>query len=185
MRVGVVAALVDSEHDGHVRVLGGCRDDYLLGPRSQVLGRVVTGAEEAGRFKHNVHTQFIPRQVFRIALREYLQSPSVDDEGVFLRAHLPPERSVHRVVSEQVSERPRVRQVVHHHELEIFHLPGDRSPEHVPADPSESVYRHTSGHRCSSFVCGTIQAYNLTFSAADFQTQCLARAAIPSPAATC
>jgi hypothetical protein len=64
----VVLVEVDPEHDRDVLALGRRGDDDLLGPCLQVLGRVLTSGEEAGRLEDDVDAEVGPRQVGRVAL---------------------------------------------------------------------------------------------------------------------
>ena len=70
VRLGVVVVEVDAEGDGDVRLLGGGRDDHLLGAGLEVLGGVGARGEEAGRLDHDVDAEVGPRQVRRVALLE-------------------------------------------------------------------------------------------------------------------
>ena len=147
--VGVVDLVeVDAERDGGVRLGGGRGDDHLLGAGLEVLGGVVALREEPGRLDHDLGPEVAPRQRGRVLLGEHLHLAAVDGQRAVAHLDGARERPVHRVVLEQVRERPRVRDVVDRDDLDV-RVRLLRCAEHVAADPAEAVDPDSYGHQLS------------------------------------
>ena len=155
---GVVVALVDAHHDGDVLVLGGRRDDDLLGATVDVglrLGRV---GEEAGRLDHDVDAA--PVQGARVALGVDLEGlAGGGDVGVGVR-HVAVEATEGGVVLQQRRQSLVVRQVVDGDDLDVG-AGGDDGAEEVAADPAEPVDTYSNSH-CGAPACQSAGARGTT-----------------------
>ena len=140
----VVVAVVDAEHDGHVRVGGRRGDDDLARARGQVLRGVFALGEPAGRFEDDVDADILPRQQRRILLREDLELIAADLDRVAGRAHRHRQVAEHRVVLQQVRQRRRVGDVVDGDDVDV--VMRERRAQDVAADPSEPVDANPNGH---------------------------------------
>ena len=76
VRLGVVVALVDAEHDRHVRVLRGRGDDHLPRAAVEVLRGAVALREEAGRLDHDVDAEVAPGKAAGVALGRGAGAPA-------------------------------------------------------------------------------------------------------------
>src|SRR3989338_743377 len=141
-RVGVV---VHAEHEHGGVVLGGGRQDDLLGTSVQVLLRGDLVQEQAGGFDHHVGADFVPLQVGGVALLRQADLLAVHDQGVALDRDFALEAAVHAVVLEHIGQVVGLEQVVDAHDFdvrEVLH----RSAEHHAADAAEAVDANLDRH---------------------------------------
>src|SRR4030067_280621 len=90
-------------------------------------------------------TPALPRQLGRVAHGEDLQEVTVHRDAVLGYADLGVEHPEDRVVLEQMSQGPRVRDVVHRHEVPVLALLLG-GPEEVAADAPEPVDADLHAH---------------------------------------
>src|SRR5690606_34010107 len=77
MRSGSVLLVVDTHYDGDVLILGRGGYDDFLGAGIAVKIGLVRGGKPAGRLKHYVHAQVLPRKLCGVSLCEDLyRTPS-------------------------------------------------------------------------------------------------------------
>src|SRR3989344_4311115 len=84
LATGARQFVVHDEHEHGGVVLGGGRQDDLLGTSVQVLLRGDLVQEQAGGFDHHVGADFVPLQVGGVALLREADLLAVDDQGVAL-----------------------------------------------------------------------------------------------------
>ena len=140
----IVLVVVDAHDDGDVLVLGGSRDDDLLGAGFQVSLRLVGIGEQAGGLDDDVDAQLAPRQVSRLALGQDLHLDAVGIKTVFGNRHLVECTAVDGVVLQQVCHGRLVAQVVDGDDLELGIL--RHSAEDQTADTAKSVNAHLCSH---------------------------------------
>ena len=110
VRLRVVVAVVDAEHDRHVRVRRRRGDDHLLRAAVEVLCGALAVGEEPGRLDHDVDAEIAPRQARRDRARERSWSSLPPTRDLARRRPRRPRRAAeHRVVLEQVRHRLRRR----------------------------------------------------------------------------
>src|SRR5438105_1324795 len=146
----VVRVLVDAEHEGHVRILGGGGDDHLLRAGLEMLGRGRGVPEEARRLDDDLDSELLPRQRRGILHRAYPDLAPVDEDGFSLRDDLGAERAVDRIVLQQVRERLRGREIVDSDHLDLGR-PEGRAEEDAP-DPTEPVHADSNRHGGNSLL---------------------------------
>ena len=135
----VVGALVDAKHERcDVVASGRSRDDDLLGARGDVHVRILRLGEAARRFDDDIHAQFAPRQLGRVALFEHDDRLTVDNNLVAVELDRGVETPGNAVVLEQVRKRSVVGEVVDSDDLEVASLSESRSEE-VTANATEAV----------------------------------------------
>jgi hypothetical protein len=114
---------VDAEHDvrvGRLGALGRGGEDHLACAGLDVPRGIRAGAETAGRLDHDVGAQLAPRQQrIRLAFREHLDPPAVDDECSVPGVHRVREAPVDGVEREEVGERVGVGDVVDGDDAEL------------------------------------------------------------------
>ncbi len=135
----VIVTVVDAEHEGHVGVGGGGRDDHLLRACVEMLLRRRPVGEEAGRLDDDVDAEIGPRKRCRVALGQALHFVARDLQRATGHLHVFAEAPEHRIVAQQMRHRLDVAEVVERHDLEISTSLECR-PEEVAADPAESIY---------------------------------------------
>ena len=149
----VVVPVVDPHHQRQVRTRRRRRDDHLLRPGLQMLGRTLPLGEDPRRLQHHIDAQVLPRQRRRIPHRQTLEPLAVDHDVLIGRRHLIGQPTQDRVVLQQVRQRRVVGDVVHRHDLDVRrprHLLRIHRPPEVAADPPEPVHAYSHGHTCSS-----------------------------------
>jgi hypothetical protein len=116
---GVIVTVVDAEHEGHVRVGGGSRDDHLLRACVEMLLRRRPVGEEPGRLDHDVDAEVGPRKRRRVALGQPLHFVARDRQRATGHFHVFAEAPEHRIVTQQMRHRLDVAEVVERHDLEV------------------------------------------------------------------
>jgi hypothetical protein len=136
--LGPQGVVVDADDDHGVhRLLRRHREHHLAGPRRQVAGERLAGAEDAGRLDDHVDPEPAPRDLRGIAERRHLHLAAVDVDGVGVGLDLAREDPHHGVVLQQVGEELVVEQVVDRHDLDVVALAQDT--EDGAADAAEAV----------------------------------------------
>merc|ERR1719405_205724 len=99
----LVLVLVDANHQGRgLGVLGGRRDDDVLGAAVDVLHAALGRGERAGRLAHVLDAGVLPRDLGRVAGRREGDVNAVDLEALARKLAGAREAAVHGVVLEQV-----------------------------------------------------------------------------------
>ena len=75
----VVGVVVDAQHEGHVRVGRGGRDDHLLRAGVEMLLGVLPLREKARRLDHDLDAEIAPGKRGGIPLGQELELLAVDD----------------------------------------------------------------------------------------------------------
>merc|ERR1719258_90582 len=153
---GLILVLVDANHQGRgLGVLGGRRDDDVLGAALDVLHAALGGGERAGRLADVVDTDRGPRDLGRVAGGRERDRHAVDGKAVTGDLAGAGEAAVHGVVLEQVLHVLRGHgrvDVLQHHRLTVHgnthHLAADAA-EAVDAelDRGVGVGAHDGGHK--------------------------------------
>merc|ERR1719409_1603915 len=135
---GLVLVLVDADHQGRgLGVLGGRRDDDVLGAALDVLHAALGGGERAGRLADVVDANRGPRDLGRVAGGRERDRHAVDGEAVVGHLAGAGEAAVHGVVLEQVLHVLRGHgrvDVLQHHRLTVH-----GNTHHLAADAAEAV----------------------------------------------
>ena len=138
--VGIVAVLVDAEHDGRVLPGSGRGDDDLLGA-TRLVSRCGRGVgEEARRLDDDIDAVVSPRKLGRVAFRHDLDLVAINGNGV-VRRRLDGAGvdAVARVVPEHVGVRRRVGQIVDRNDLQRVRVSLLDGSKHLSTDPSKAV----------------------------------------------
>src|SRR2546430_2592136 len=141
--VGVVGVVVDAEHDRHVWIGRGSRDDDLLRAGVEMLLRAVAVGEEPGRLDDEVDLELAPWQRSRVPFREHLQFRRACSDDAVPDLHVLAELPENGVELQKVPHSLGVTKIVDSHDLEIPRTLKVRAKE-VPANPPESVDPHPS-----------------------------------------
>ena len=142
---GVVLVVVDAHHDRDVLAGGRRRDNDLPGAAGQMLGRVGSLREPAGRLDHHIHAEVAPRQRGRVALGQHLDRVVPGPDDVAVRRHVQVERAEQGVVLEQVRTGGEVAQVVSRDDLDVGVAGVHRAPE-VTTDTAKTIDSHPDSH---------------------------------------
>ena len=118
--VEVEGIVIDSQDDRHVGISHRCGHDDILGSGGEVLGRCRVRAEHTGRLDHDIDTEFTPRELFRIALREDLESVAVHDDVTVDDLDGPRVGAVHGVVLEEMGIHRDISEVVDCDDVDPF-----------------------------------------------------------------
>ncbi len=146
----VVVAVVDTEHDRDVLVLGRRRDDDLLGAIGDVdLGLLGVG-EQAGGLDDDVCAELAPLEVGGVALREGLEGLAGRGDVGVGRGHVTVEAAQDRVVLEQVGQGGVVGQVVDRDDLDVGAGRQGGAVE-VAADAAEAIDAYANSHDALPF----------------------------------
>ena len=116
-----------------------------MAPACEVLGGVLAVGEEARRLDHDVGAELAPGQRAGIALGEHADLLAVDGDAVVGHLDRALERSVVRVVLEQMGDRLAIDQIVEREPLDVRVLL-DRGAEHVATDSPKSVDTYSNCH---------------------------------------
>ena len=141
----IVGFFVDAEHQGHIRVFRGGGDDHLLCARREMATRALPLGETPGGFDHILDPQVSPGEVLGVFLRQDLDRLAADQEVIFFGFDRHRKLAVHRIVLQQMGQRPGIGQIVDRHELQLGIAEG--GPEDIAPDPAEAVYSDTYRHR--------------------------------------
>ena len=133
----VVRLVVHAPADREVRVLGRRGDDDLLCAGLEVFGRLGAVREESAALEHQLHAERFPRQLAGIALGEHPDHSRADRDAVVLGTDLLAQRSVDRIVLQEMRERLRIGDVVDGDEVE--RLVTEAGAQDVAADAPEPV----------------------------------------------
>ena len=147
---GVVDALVDPQHDGHVLVGGRRGDDHLASAGLAVRGGLGRVGEDSGRLDDERNAELAPGERRRVLFAEGADLVAVDPDHALARAHLAVESPVGRVVLEEVRVRGGGCEVVDGHHLELVGMTLEHGLEALAADAAESVDPYAGCHRGSS-----------------------------------
>jgi len=152
----LVPDYITSVRDGGL--LGGSGDDDLLRAGGQMLRRAVAVGELAGALEHHVHAQVFPGQGRGVLAREYLEFVAIHRDAVGAAGNRGAEVAEHRVVLEQMRQRPGIGEVIDTHEVDV--VVGERRPHDVAPDPPEPVDAYSDRHVASSSrrACGPLQS---------------------------
>ena len=112
MSLRVEVPVVHTEHDRHIRIGRGGRDDHLLGSGGQMLAGAFAIREPSRRFDDHVDVQLLPREFLRILDGQHPDRLAIDDDLILLGFYTDVERAVHRVVFQEIRECFCVREVV-------------------------------------------------------------------------
>ena len=160
----IVLVFVDSQHNRQVFSRGGSRNDDLLGA---ALGNVVDRAldrlallvdavflclEQACGLHDNLHAQAAPGNCRRIRFLECLDALAVHNERLVLHFHFAVEASIVGVVLQQVCHGRQIADVVEGNNLEVSGMIVANGLEHLPADPSKTVYPNLDCHESLRFA---------------------------------
>ena len=141
----IVLVVIDAHDDGDVLVLGGSRDQDLLGAGVQVgLGLGGVG-EETGGLNDDVDAQLTPGKVRRIPLGEGLDLLAADLDGVIVVGDFFGEASEDGVVLQEMGEGLVVSEIVDGNHLEVS-AGCDKCAEVVAADAAKAVDSNLDGH---------------------------------------
>ena len=152
VRLGIVLAVVDAEHDGQVFVRGGRGDDDLL-DRALHVGLGLSGiGEVAGGFDDHLGAGRGPVQLGRVALGKYLQFLAIDRDVVIARGDGVGQVTQNGIIFEQVSQRCRAGQVVHRYKFDA--RIAERGPEHVAADAAKAIDANLYSHKLWNLLQG-------------------------------
>jgi hypothetical protein len=110
-----------------------------------VSGRLGAHGEAARGLDHDVGAELAPGQLGRVGLGGDADALAVDDERVLLDLNRTRVHAVDRVVLEQVTQRPRVGQVVDADELDVGAVPLGGADDET-SDTAEAVDAYTHGH---------------------------------------
>jgi hypothetical protein len=131
--------VVDAVGHGDVGALGRRRDEHALAARLEVeLGLLALG-EQASALQHQVDPVVGVLQVGGALHRRDLDLLAVHHDPGGSGLHLGVEDAVHRVVLEQVRQRPGVGEVVDGDELQVLLASLQRGANHAATDASETV----------------------------------------------
>jgi hypothetical protein len=144
VRRRVVRFVVHAHHQSDVRLLGGRRDDHLLGSRRQMFGGTVAVGEFARALEHHVHAQVAPRQRGGVFGGEHLELVAVHDDAVGLALNRGGEVAEDRVVLQQMGQRRGIREVVDRHKIDA--ALGERCAHDVAPDAPEPIDANSHGH---------------------------------------
>ena len=134
---GLERVVVDAQNDGGVElVLGGGREDHLIGAGVDVLLEVGLLGEPAGQLQGHLAAQGLPREVGRVLLGGDLDVLAVDDQAAFGGLDGPLELALDAVVLEQQSKVLGVREVVDRDDIEL-----DPGPPPAPGRPGDQSDR--------------------------------------------
>ena len=97
----------------------GCRDNYLLRATFDVLAGGLARPEQPGTLEHDIHAQFAPRQLGRVAFREDLDAITINDDVIAIDLDGARERAMRRVVTRQVGVRVRIAQIIQSDNVEV------------------------------------------------------------------
>ena len=111
-----------------------------------VLLRVSSLREEAGRLDDDVGAELAPGQLRRVALRESAEGVRADGDGLVGVGNLLAEAAQDAVVLQQVDQRRVVGEVVDPDDLDVGARCQGRAEE-VPADTSEAVDAYADSHK--------------------------------------
>jgi hypothetical protein len=144
----VVHAVVHTEHDCQVLILGWSRDDYLLHAVPLVGNGLGGVGEEARAFHNDVNILASPRDRAGIPLSEDLDRPSVDHDVVAVSSNLAFERPVVGVERKQVGVGCGVGQVIDGNDLHVAveAVLLKNGPEREAADAAKTVDADANGH---------------------------------------
>ena len=135
------------DHSGvHVRAAGG-GDDHLLRAALQVFRRLVLAREQPGALVHDIHPEFPPRQLRRVALGEDLDPVAVDHQRIALDLDLAGEAAVGGVVAGEMGVGLGVAEVVDRDDADLVGAPAlVEGAEDVAADAPETVDAYLDRH---------------------------------------
>ena len=137
--------VVDAVHERGVGSGAGRRDDHERCAGVEVCARGVTRVEEAGRFDHDVDTEFAPWQIGRVALAEHGERVVADLDPALDGLDVVGQHTEHRVVLEEVRHLIDRSEVVHRDEVDVGALRLGCTEE-VPTDPTEAVDTDANCH---------------------------------------
>ena len=144
---GVVAVVVDAEHQRQVRALRGRGDDDPLGAGCEVLAGVGPLREQPRGLDDHVHAEVGPGQRAGITLRQHVERAPADLQPVAFHGDRFGKVAEDRIVLQQVGQRVGARDVVDRRELDI--AVAERRPQHVAADAAKPVDPDSDAHlRC-------------------------------------
>ena len=143
--LGVVVAVVDAHDEGGVGVARRGRDDDPLHRAAEVRRRVGPAGEAAGGFDHDVCPELVPGHLLGLTLGHDPDHLVADDQVAPLDLDRHRQPPVRRVVTKQVRQGLRRRQVVDAHHVHVG--PGDQDgPQEVAPDAPEPVHSDSHGH---------------------------------------
>ena len=121
-------------------------DQDLLGARRQVLGGIVALGEDARAFQRDLDAQIPPGKLGRVADLDDLDLVAVDDHHALAGFDGAGETAVDAVVLQQVRVGVVVGQIVDRDDLDIVAARFVDSPQHQPADTTESIDGNLNSH---------------------------------------
>jgi hypothetical protein len=120
---------------------------HLAGAGGQVLGRVVTVPEKAGAFAGNVHTVFLPGQLFGIFDGRVGDGLAVDLDGAVFGFDVHIQFGMDRIILQQVGHGCRIGQVIDGHDFHVRMVHG--GPENHATDSAKAVDADFDAHLSS------------------------------------
>src|SRR5690606_34398109 len=164
--LGLDRVVIDADDDHRIeRVLRRHGQDDLLRAGIGVLLNLLALGEDTGRFDGDVDREILPGQVRRIALREDADLLAIDPKARLGRLDAPWIAAEHRVVFEEVRERPGVGDVIYGDDLEA--VTDLKSPEHASPDTPESIDRDANCHESTPYSRSLKRGEILTGDASD------------------
>ena len=133
----IIDRLVHAHDDRGRRILRRRGNDHLLRAILQMNFAVLHGIELAGRFDNNVHAEFPPGQVGRIAVAKDFDWLAVHHHEIAAGFDFMVQLPVDRVIFEEMRRRLRIGGAVDSDDLHLFVL--QRRPQAHPADSSKAV----------------------------------------------
>ena len=145
---GLEHAVIDAVDDGRVDVVAARRGNHdLLRARRDMRRRLGLAGEQARALEHEIHAEFAPGQLGRIALRDHADAVAVDHHRVAVDVHLAAEAAVHGVEARQMRIGIGITQVVDRDDLDPARvLALVQRAQNVAADAAITVDCHLDRH---------------------------------------
>src|SRR6266508_1022735 len=148
---GVVAVAVYAHDDRDVFAFGGSGDENFLCAAGDVLACIGRAGESAGGLEHDVHSKLAPRELARIAMCKHANLIAIDRQAGTIGGDVAAVGPVNGIVLEQMSEGPRIGEVVHRHKIELRRSDSCgsllfRRTQNLPANSPESIDPNTYCH---------------------------------------